>query len=109
MPVRQSGQLRYWMSDSFKTRFLAFFPRPAKPVFSKSSSLCYRQLANFIKPESSPPGQTMFSLFRILLAGTYLPLFAIATIVFGQSTAPPRADTQLWNEVQVAIPVNKQT
>jgi hypothetical protein len=51
----------------------------------------------------------MSSLIRILLSVICLPLFPIATIVFGQSAPPPRADTQIWNEVQVAIPVNKET
>jgi Protein of unknown function (DUF2490) len=51
----------------------------------------------------------MSSLIRILLPVICLPLFPIATVVFGQSTSPPRADTQVWSEVQVAIPINKQT
>ena len=62
-----------------------------------------------MKQESLAHSQATSSLFRILLAGICLPLFTNATIVFAQSTSPPRADTQVWSEVQVAIPVNKHT
>src|SRR5438876_9903215 len=62
-----------------------------------------------MKQESLAHSPAMSSLFRILLAGICLQLFAIATIVFGQSTSRPRADTQVWSEVQVAIPVTKHT
>ena len=58
----------------------------------------------------------VFSIFNFPLEAGYRPpflatvlLLTISAITSGQSKAPPKSDTQSWNDVQVTVPMNKKT
>jgi len=57
----------------------------------------------------------IFSIISLRLEAGYCPpflaavlLLTISAISSGQSKAPPKSDTQSWNDVQVTVPINKK-